>query len=89
MMCARPPNGFQAIHALVDKGVINWFLYEPARGIAADLARVEGDCVNEFLGGLGDVHIVKHHSCTLAAQFELDGDEVASAVFSNEAAYLG
>ena len=62
---------------------------EPARGVAADLAGVEGDGLDQPLDGPRQVDVVEDHRGPLAAEFQLDRHEVPPAGRGDQASHLG
>ena len=62
---------------------------QPAGGVAADLARVEGDGPDEPLDGPREVDVVEDDGGPLAAEFQLDRHEVPTAGRGDQPAHVG
>jgi len=80
---------FQSVDARIDEPVVDRPVDQPSRRVTADLSGMERDRLDQLLDGLRDVHIIKNDGRTLAAQFKLDGDEVAPAGRSDESSDFG
>ena len=78
----------QAIGAGRDEAIVNRPLDDPARGVAADLAGVEGDRPHQFLGRLVDGAVGEDHRRALAAQLQFHRHEVPAAGLGDHAAHL-
>src|SRR5262249_13987552 len=79
----------EQLRAFADEVVVHTFVYEPAGGVAADLAAVESDRADELRGGVADVDVFENDGSAFAAEFELDWSQVAAAGFGDHATDFG
>ena len=78
----------EPVHCSIHKIIIDGFLHQPPRGIATNLAGVEGDGLSEFVGGFWDIDLIKDDGRSLASQLKFHRDQVLAAFSSHQTTHL-